>query len=164
MHAQAPKPNRAAEAEASRTVSSAAPSDDTGAIASIRAIAPNPERPALHVLSVTNAAGRCTVSVELRKGDDQAIAVAEGLFASAIVRRLVAEATLQALALLEPAVGQLGVDAVSVAPVGGQAVVTVTVIQLLGQHEEVLAGSAVVRPAGEHDAVARAVLSATVPA
>ncbi len=122
---------------------------------------PGTERAALHLLSVVGVGTRCTVSVELRRGDDQALAVAEGVLSASIVRRMVADVTLQALATLEPAATQVAVDAVVVTPMGSQTVITVTLVYVMGQHEEVFAGSAVVRPAGEYDAVARAVLDGT---
>ena len=75
--------------------------------------------------------------------------------------RLVAEATLGALRQLEPGAGWAEVESVAVARVGERHVATVTILLTLAPYEEVVAGSAVVRAAGEQDAVARAVLAAT---
>jgi hypothetical protein len=132
-----------------------------GSLASVRATEPGTGRIAIHSVTVVGASGRCTVSVELRRDDDQAVAVLEGVLAAPITRRLIADATVKALTSLEPATSQVGVDAVTVAPVGSQTVVTVTLIYALPQTEEVFVGSAVVRPAGEYEAVARAVLDGT---
>jgi len=141
-----------------------------GSLASIRAKASPVAPVALHAVTVTTSvttsadtstsAGTCTVSVELRAGDDQAVAVAEGLLARSIVPRLVAEATLRALSILDPAAASTAIHGLVLAPVGGQTVVTATVVQVDQHGEEVRAGAAVVGGSGEHEAVARAVLSA----
>jgi hypothetical protein len=115
----------------------------------------------VHSVSVIGAAGRCTVSVELRRGDDQALAIQEGVWATAVVHRLTAEATLQAIAALDPAAGQVGLEAVAVAPVGTRPMAAVVLVEARPDGEQAYAGSALVRAAGEHDAVARAVLDAT---
>jgi hypothetical protein len=132
-----------------------------GSLASVRAREPGMGRVAIHSVAVVGASGRCTVSVELRRNDDQAVAVLEGVLAVPIARRMIADATVKALTSLEPAASQVGVEAVTVAQVGSHAVVTVTLVHALAQTEEVFAGSAVVRPAGEYEAVARAVLDGT---
>jgi hypothetical protein len=114
----------------------------------------------VHTVSVIPSGGRCSVSVELRRGEDRAIGIADGVMATSVSRRLVAEAVISALSTLEPEAAHAAVDAVVVGPVGGQPVVTATIVLALPPHEEMLAGAAVVRAAGEHDAVARAVLDA----
>lgn len=90
-----------------------------------------------------------------------AIVIGYGVRAAEREDREVADVTLQALAALEPAANQVAVDAVVVTPMGNQSVVTATLVLVSGHQEEVFAGSAVVRPAGEYDAVARAVLDGT---
>lgn len=113
---------------------------------------------AVHSVMVVHGSEGCSVSVELRRGDDRAVAAAEGVVAGAIGRRLVAETTLRAVASLEPAAAGVGLEAVSVAPLGDHAVATAVLVKAHPTTEEVLAGSAVVRASGEYDAVARAVL------
>jgi len=117
-------------------------------------------RVTVHSVSVVAADGRCGAQVELRRGDDRAVGMAEGVMAISVVRRLVADATLRALAALDGDVARVAVDAIAVVPVGDHLVAVATVVLATPPFEEVLAGSAVVRGAGEHDAVARAVLDA----
>ena len=114
----------------------------------------------LHAVTVTVSDARASVSVEVRVGGDQSVAVAEGACAAGGVERLVADATVRAVAGLDPAAASIALDAVSVATLGGRTVATVTLAQPLGAAEEPLAGAAVVGPAGTVDAVARAVLDA----
>jgi len=113
---------------------------------------------AVHSVNLIGADNRCSVSVELRRDDDQAIAVQEGVWATAIARRLSAGATLQALGALRPAAGRFGVEAVVVAPVGTHQVATVVLVEVVAHEEQAFTGSALVGAAGEHDAIARAVL------
>jgi hypothetical protein len=111
----------------------------------------------LHAVTVTSSGGRCTVSVEVRRGDDHAAAIGEGLLAVPIVRRMVADATLRAMATLEPVAQAFGIDAVTVGQVGSDMVATLTVVD--GRRGGgMFAGAAVVGFAGEHDAIGRAVV------
>jgi phosphoribosylformylglycinamidine (FGAM) synthase-like enzyme len=74
---------------------------------------------------------------------------------------LTALATLSALQEILPAAERADVDAVGVVRLGDHSVATATVVVSVPPYEEVLAGAAVVRPTGEHDAMARAILDAT---
>ncbi len=116
-----------------------------------------------HVDAVTAARNgvRCTANVALRLGDETVAGSAEGLVAAGSVLRLVAQATLDALRVVEPAAGRADVETATVVRLGDRSVAVVTIVVVVPPYEEVLSGSAVVRGAGEHDAVARAVLDAT---
>jgi hypothetical protein len=104
---------------------------------------------------------QCTTEVVLSRGHDRATGTAEGIVATSSVLRLVAQATLLALRLLEPAALRADVEAAMVVHLGSRQVALTTVVLVVPPYEEVCAGSAVVRVAGELDAVARAVLDAT---
>jgi hypothetical protein len=134
---------------------------EPGAVATIRSDPSLDERVTIYAVTIGGSLGRCTVTVELRRADDHAVAVTQGINAPTVTRRLVADATLQALTMLEPAAAFVAVDGVAVGPVGGQQVATATLVHVLAHSEEVFAGAAVVRPAGEPDAVVRAILDGT---
>jgi hypothetical protein len=104
---------------------------------------------------------QCTAQVTLRRGDAEATGTAEGLVATSTVIRMVAQATVAALRHLEPAAARADVEAATVMHVGDRSVALTTVVLVVPPYEEIIAGSAVVRSAGELDAVARAVLDAT---
>ena len=74
--------------------------------------------------------------------------------------RLVAQATLAAMRELEPGAVGADIEEATVVRVGMRDVATASLVLLTPPHEEVLAGSALVRATGEHDAMARAVLDA----
>ena len=115
------------------------------------------------VVAVTaNRSGlQCNAQVVLRRGDAEAMGMAEGLVATSTVLRLVAQATVAALRHLEPAAARADVEAATLMHIGDRSVALTTVVLVVPPSEEVIAGSAVVRAAGELDAVARAVLDAT---
>ena len=77
------------------------------------------------------------------------------------VMRLVAQATLDALQEVLPAAERADVDAVRIVRLGDRSVAIATIVVVVPSYEEVLAGAAVVRASGEHDAMARAILDAT---
>ena len=85
----------------------------------------------------------------------------EGSSSPSTALRLTALATLSALQELLPAAQRADVDAVGILRLGERSVATATVVVSVPPYEEVLAGAAVVRPTGEHDAMARAILDAT---
>ena len=121
------------------------------------------DAPRINVDSVSAArAGlQCTAQVMLRRGDQEATGVAEGLVATSNVLRLVAQATIGALRQLEQAAARAEVEAAKVLTLGDRTVALATVVIVVPPYEEICSGSAVVRAAGELDAVARAVLDAT---
>jgi hypothetical protein len=100
------------------------------------------------------------VEVELRRGSVSAVGQATGTTAAASMQRIVASATLDALRELEPGTARVDVESAGVVRIGDRAVAVVTVVVVVPPYEEVMAGAAVVRAAGEHDAIARAVLHA----
>jgi hypothetical protein len=104
---------------------------------------------------------RATATVTLRRGDDAVVGTAEGTVASTARWRLVAEAALLALRLLEPGAASVAVEMAGVQRVGDRALGIVTLIMVIPPHEELLAGVAPVRGGAEEDAVVRAVLDAT---
>ena len=104
---------------------------------------------------------QCTARVVLTRGDQKATGTSEGLVATSSVLRLVAQATLAALRHLEPAAVRADVETATIIRLGDRAVAVTTVVVVVAPYEEVISGSAVVRPAGEFDAVARSVLDAT---
>src|SRR5688572_5727389 len=104
---------------------------------------------------------QCTAKVVLTRGDQRSTGTAEGLVATSSVLRLVAQATISALRHLEPAAVRADVETATIIRLGERAVAVTTVIIVVLPYEEVISGSAVVRPAGEFDAVARSVLDAT---
>lgn len=104
---------------------------------------------------------RAKATVTLRRGDEQAVGVAEGTVASSARWRIVAEAALNALRTLEPGAVTVSVEMAGVQRIGDRALGIVTLIMVIPPHEELLAGVAPVRGGAEEDAVARAVLDAT---
>jgi len=104
---------------------------------------------------------QCTARVVLTRGDQKATGTAEGLVATSSVLRLVAQSTMSALRHLEPAAVRADVETATIVRLGDRSVAVSTVIVVVPPYEEVISGSAVVRAAGEFDAVARSVLDAT---
>jgi hypothetical protein len=103
----------------------------------------------------------CSAQVSLRRGDELAVGVAEGLMFTGSELRLTAHATLNALRQLVPAAVQADLETAMVARLGDRLAAVASMVFLVPPYEEVVAGSAIVRTAGEHDAMVRAVLDAT---
>lgn len=116
-----------------------------------------------HVEAVTadRAGLQCTARVVLSQGEQRATGTAEGLVATSSIQRLIAQATIAALRHLEPAAVRADVETATIIRLGDRAVAVSTVVIVVPPYEEVISGSAVVRPAGEFDAIVRAVLDAT---
>jgi hypothetical protein len=104
---------------------------------------------------------RSLVRVRLTREDDEMVGFAEGTIASTARHRLVAAATVDALRQLEPAAECIDVDDAQIVRVGSRDVAVVTIVLILPPTEQLVSGSAIVRPQQEADAVARAVLAAT---
>ena len=121
----------------------------------------NGDRITVAGVSANRSGLQCNAQVTLRRGDAEAMGMAEGLVATSTVLRLVAQATVAALRHLEPAAARADVEAATLMHIGDRSVALTTVVLVVPPYEEVIAGSAVVRAAGELDAVARAVLDAT---
>jgi len=103
----------------------------------------------------------CSAQVSLRRWDDRAVGVADGVLVSGSALRLVARATLSALRELESAAARADIETVMLVHLGERQAAVASVVFAVPPYEEVVAGSAIVRAAGEHDAVVRAVLDAT---
>jgi hypothetical protein len=104
---------------------------------------------------------RSLVRVTLARDDEEAVGFAEGSVATTARHRLVATATVDALRQLEPAAECIDVDHAQILRVGAHDIAVVTVVFVLPPSEQLMSGSAIVRPQQEADAVARAVLDAT---
>jgi hypothetical protein len=104
---------------------------------------------------------RATATVTLRRGQEQVVGTADGTVASTARWRIVAEAALNALRVLEPGAASVAVEMAGVQRIGDRELGIVTLIMVIPPHEELLAGVAPVRSGAEEDAVARAVLDAT---
>ena len=102
----------------------------------------------------------CVTEVTLQRAAQRVKGRAEGTLASSAVLRIVAQATLDALRQVEPSAERADVETAMIVRLGERAVAMVTVVLVRPPYEEVMAGAAVVRSAGDHDAVARAVLHA----
>ena len=102
----------------------------------------------------------CVVEVTLRRGDERVTGTAEGTSATTSIMRLVAQATLAGLRRLQPGADRADVEQAMVLRLGERSVALATVVVVVPPYEEVMAGSAMVRSAGDHDAIARAVLDA----
>jgi hypothetical protein len=124
------------------------------------AAGPPPERVLVGAVTVRRG-GTFAAEVSLELGDETATGSAEGPAAGSISLRLVAGATLDALAHFFPAAAAAAVDSAVITAVGDHRV-AVTAVMLVGPGgEELVTGSAPVRSGGDQEAVARAVLDAT---
>jgi hypothetical protein len=104
---------------------------------------------------------RSLVRVTLARDDEEAVGFAEGSIASTARHRLVAAATIDALRQLEAAAECIDIDHAQIVRVGSHDLAVVTVVFVVPPAEQIVSGSALVRPQQEADAVARAVLDAT---
>jgi hypothetical protein len=120
-----------------------------------------PIRLAVESVTISVDGVRTAISVTLRHGSRRIVGSREGSSSPSTVLRLVARATLAALQEILPAAERAEIDAVGIVRLGDRAVATATIVVVVPPYEEVLAGAAVVRPTGEHDAMARAILDAT---
>ncbi len=122
--------------------------------------APEP-RPSIVAITAEASGLRSLVRVTLVLGDEEAVGFAEGSIATTTRHRLVALATVDSLRQLEPAAECVDVDHAQIVRIGAQDVAVVTVVFVIPPAEQLVSGSAIVRPQQEPDAVARAVLDAT---
>jgi len=114
----------------------------------------------VHAVSVTVSGGRASTTVEVRRGGEQSLGMAEGPCGGGAIDRLVAEATVRAAGGIEHDADLAAVEAVTVAPAGPRTVVTAVLARPLAGGDEPLVGVAAVGAAGVADAVARAVIDA----
>lgn len=126
-------------------------------------IAHAPGEPRIIVEGVTAAKEGldATVVVTLTRGNEKVTGEAKGSVATSATLRLVAQATLQALRQMEPAAHRVDVETATIVRFGDRAVAVTSVVLVVPPYEEIVSGSAIVRTAGDHDAMARAVLDAT---
>lgn len=122
---------------------------------------PAGNRPSIVAITAEASGLRSLVRVTLARDDDEAVGFAEGSIATTARHRLVATATVDALRQLEPAAECIDVDHAQIVRVGSHDVAVVTVVFVVPPSEQIVSGSAMVRPQQEADAVARAVLDAT---
>ncbi len=122
--------------------------------------APEP-RPSIVAITAEASGLRSLVRVTLALGDEEAVGFAEGSIATTARHRLVALATVDSLRQLEPAAECVDVDHAQIVRIGALDVAVVTVVFVIPPAEQLVSGSAIVRPQQEPDAVARAVLDAT---
>jgi hypothetical protein len=123
--------------------------------------APPEPRPLIVAITAESSGLRSLVRVTLTRDEDEAVGFAEGSIATTARHRLVATATVDALRQLEPAAECIDVDHAQILRVGAHDIAVVTVVFVLPPSEQLVSGSAIVRPQQEADAVARAVLDAT---
>ena len=118
-------------------------------------------RPVIVAITAEASGLRSLVRVTLSRDEDEAVGFAEGSIAMTARHRLVATATVDALRQLDPAAECIDIDHAQIVRVGQLDVAVVTVVFVMPPNEQVVAGSAIVRPQQEAEAVARAVLDAT---
>ncbi|MGZ4211302.1 MAG: hypothetical protein ACXVQX_12005 [Actinomycetota bacterium] len=119
--------------------------------------------PRCSVVAITAEANglRSLVRVTLTRDEEEAVGFAEGSIATTARHRLVATATVDALRQLEPAAECIDVDSAQILRVDAHDIAVVTMVFVTPPSEQLVSGSAIVRPQQEADAVARAVLDAT---
>ena len=123
--------------------------------------APLGNRPSIVAITAEASGLRSLVRVTLARDEDEAVGFAEGSIAMTARHRLVATATVDALRQLDAAAECIDIDHAQIVRVGQLDVAVVTIVFVVPPSEQVVAGSAIVRPQQEADAVARAVLDAT---
>lgn len=119
-----------------------------------------PGRTLLIGMTLHSRQGHSSVSVILRLDGREVTGTAARAATAVGLHRLTAEATLDALAQLDPGERSRDVDGVELCRVGGRQIALVVIAQRAGGTDDVLVGAAAVRAAGELDAVTRAVLDA----
>jgi len=132
-----------------------------GAAAIEGRVTPQGPRPVIVAITAEANGLRSLVRVTLARDDDEAVGFAEGSIATTARHRLVAAATVDALRQLEPAAECIDVDSAQIVRVDAHDIAVVTVVFVMPPSEQLVSGSAIVRPQQENDAVARAVLDAT---
>jgi hypothetical protein len=118
-------------------------------------------RPSIVAITAEASKLRSLVRVTLSLDEEEAVGFAEGSVATTARHRLVALATVDALRQLEPAAECVDVDNAQIVRIGLHDIAVVTVVFVVPPIEQLVSGSAIVRPQQEADAVARAVLDAT---
>ncbi len=122
---------------------------------------PAEPRPSIVAITAEASGLRSLVRVTLVREEEEAVGFAEGSIATTARHRLVATATVDALRQLDPAAECIDIDHAQIVRIGAHDIAVVTVVFVVPPAEQLIAGSAIVRPQQEADAVARAVLDAT---
>lgn len=102
----------------------------------------------------------CTAEVVLRLGDEIVTGDADGSSAANATLRLTAEATLDALRQLHPGARRAALESAFLTRNNDRTIALTSLVLMVPPNEELVTGSAPVRGAGEHEAVARSVLDA----
>jgi hypothetical protein len=118
-------------------------------------------RPSVVAITAEANGLRSLVRVTLAREDEEAVGFSEGSIATTARHRLVAIATVDALRQLEPAAECIDIDSAQILRLDSHDIAVVTVVIVTPPSEQLVSGSAIVRPQQEADAVARAVLDAT---
>jgi hypothetical protein len=118
-------------------------------------------RPSIAAITAEASGLRSLVRVTLTRDDEEVVGFAEGSVATTARHRLVATATIDALRQLDVAAECVDLDHAHIVRVGSHDVAVVTIVFVVPPSEQMVSGSAIVRPQQEADAVARAVLDAT---
>jgi hypothetical protein len=118
-------------------------------------------RPSVVAITAEANGLRSLVRVTLARDEEEAVGFAEGSIATSARHRLVATATVDALRQLEPAAECIDVDSAQILRLGEHDIAVVTIVFVMPPAEQLVSGSAIVRPQQEADAVVRAVLDAT---
>ncbi|HEY5171215.1 MAG TPA: hypothetical protein VIK54_05755 [Acidimicrobiia bacterium] len=118
-------------------------------------------RPSIVAITAEASGMRSLVRVTLALEDEEAVGFAEGSIATTARHRLVALATVDSLRQLEAAAECVDIDHAEIIRIGAHDVAVVTLVYVIPPAEQLVSGSAIVRPQQEADAVARAVLDAT---
>src|SRR5947207_12378048 len=118
-------------------------------------------RPSIVAITAEASGMRSLVRVTLALAEEEAVGFAEGSIATTARHRLVAMATVDSLRQLEPAAECVDIDHAEIIRIGAHDVAVVTVVYVIPPAEQLVSGSAIVRPQQEADAVSRAVLDAT---
>ncbi|HZT66621.1 MAG TPA: hypothetical protein VFA11_12615 [Acidimicrobiales bacterium] len=118
-------------------------------------------RPRIGAVSAVADGLRYRVEVTLSQGDEQVVGAAVGPATAALMPRLVAKATLDALLQLETVAPFVDVESAAVVRLGERDVALVGLVLLSPSREDLVVGAAPIRGPGLNDAVARAVLDAT---
>ena len=125
------------------------------------AAGPGEPRVILRSIAADQHDHRTVMRVTLAAGDRELVGTASGSLSSSARLRLAALATLDALSQAMSIAEAADVETAVLVRSTEREVAVVNVIFGLSDHEEAVSGSAVVREAGEIDAVVRAVLDAT---
>jgi hypothetical protein len=131
-----------------------------GSSASAPPASSHPRPPQLVAVESRTADRRASVRITLAVGEGEAMGTSEGPVSAGARARHVATATLAALLQLDDTAADLDIEATSIARVGDDDIVTVTLLYAGPTYEQRLVGSALVTHQQLDEAAARAFLDA----